>query len=275
MSMKNAAKQGLARLKPMAGQACSRGKDWTGTRAWPWARSATLPRLSPVGQTLLVALPLLTVLLLLSKIFDCDYQLWVVFRLHGNAHEGLKNIERFITHWANYALYAVYLILFLRAWLGHARGCEDQTTMRRVLFFALVQLAISFLLVRVLKVCLGRPRPGVDGYYDFFSWAGSYGSLPSGHTAECAGAVIFLALWRQRILASIGLGLCLALVGFSRIYLGKHHLSDVFFGMLFGLYAGWLAHALRNSALAHRLTKPFMRRILRLRSPKPEPESGK
>ncbi len=48
--------------------------------------------------------------------------------------------------------------------------------------------------------------------------------------------------WRWRALAVIGLVLILLLVGFSRIYLGVHYLSDVLAGMAVGL--AWLALSL-------------------------------
>jgi undecaprenyl-diphosphatase len=73
-------------------------------------------------------------------------------------------------------------------------------------------------------------------------------SYPSGH---CAGAIIFIGLityyiwlkWnnsqRTKILSATIFGLVIALVGFDRIYLNVHWLSDVIGGCLLGAF--WLS----------------------------------
>jgi len=78
--------------------------------------------------------------------------------------------------------------------------------------------------------------------------SGSGFSYPSGHSA---GAIIFIGLityyvwlnWnnnvRVKILSSTFFGLMIALVGFNRIYLNVHWLSDVIGGCLFGAF--WLS----------------------------------
>jgi undecaprenyl-diphosphatase len=93
----------------------------------------------------------------------------------------------------------------------------------------------------VLKLAFHRPRPELA-----FLHLETY-SFPSGHsTAATAafGAVAFL-LWpragtvRRRValvVAAVGL---ICLVGFSRLYLGVHYLSDVLAG--FALGAVWLS----------------------------------
>jgi undecaprenyl-diphosphatase len=93
----------------------------------------------------------------------------------------------------------------------------------------------------VLKLAFHRPRPELA-----FLHLETY-SFPSGHsTAVTAafGALAFL-LWpamrspRRRV-ALVAAAVCLiALVGFSRLYLGVHYLSDVLGG--FALGATWLS----------------------------------
>jgi undecaprenyl-diphosphatase len=108
----------------------------------------------------------------------------------------------------------------------------------------LIQFAVCFGVVTLVKVALGRPRPMADGgFYNMLSFDHFYHSLPSGHTAEIYGAVTPLALWFRRKPLTLLLGLAAALVAFSRIYLYQHYPSDVAFGWLFGGYAGSAAFA--------------------------------
>ena len=69
-----------------------------------------------------------------------------------------------------------------------------------------------------------------------------YHSLPSGHTAEITGAVLYLVLWLRRSWFSVLMGCVIALVGFSRVYLCEHFPSDVALGWLLGALAGWTAY---------------------------------
>ncbi|STQ93145.1 phosphatidylglycerophosphatase B [Janthinobacterium lividum] len=74
-------------------------------------------------------------------------------------------------------------------------------------------------------------------------------SFPSGHTATSTALYGLLAAylicqtapgaWGKRIAIALGAFLMAALVGFSRIYLGAHYLSDVLAAMAESY--GWLA----------------------------------
>ena len=99
-------------------------------------------------------------------------------------------------------------------------------------------------LVSVLKSLyhVARPTNAIIADYGF--------SYPSGH---CAGVVVFMGVlayfawqhWqdiRPRGLIGVGLGALVGGVGFDRVYLGVHWLSDVFGGWLFGAF--WLSFVL-------------------------------
>jgi undecaprenyl-diphosphatase len=111
-------------------------------------------------------------------------------------------------------------------------------------FAALVStVAGASLLNRLLKFIFHRARPHFN---DPILMLDSY-SFPSGHTMMATAlygciAVLLVAHitdWRQRALVLVAAGLLVVLVGFSRIYLGAHFLSDVLGALAEGL--AWLS----------------------------------
>jgi undecaprenyl-diphosphatase len=115
---------------------------------------------------------------------------------------------------------------------------------RRYWFAALVStVAGASLLNRLLKFIFHRARPHFN---DPILTLDSY-SFPSGHTMMatalygCVAVLLIahLADWRQRALVVVAAGLLVVLVGFSRIYLGAHYLSDVLGALAEGL--AWLS----------------------------------
>jgi undecaprenyl-diphosphatase len=101
----------------------------------------------------------------------------------------------------------------------------------------------GMLLNRILKFAFQRPRPY---FTDPILTLTSY-SFPSGHTMIATAlygvvAAYFVAQsqdWRRRVLITFSASLVIVLVGFSRIYLGAHYLSDVLGAMAEGL--AWLS----------------------------------
>ena len=137
-----------------------------------------------------------------------------------------------------------------------------------VVFFAwkrwwpsLVTLIVAvpggMLLNEWVKVLVHRQRPFVDG--PFVDWSGY--SFASGHTIAATLLYGQLALfilpaiksrhWRRLTVASAVL--LIALVGFSRIALGAHFLTDVLAAIVFGNI--WLAFCLFA-------TKPMRRHVV-------------
>lgn len=114
---------------------------------------------------------------------------------------------------------------------------------RRLVEAALLPLVLggAELLNLILKLSFHRARPEVA-----FVHLDTY-SFPSGHamiSTAAYGALAYLA-WgrvrtgRSRLLLGAGTVALLALIGFSRIYLGVHYLSDVLAGIAGGLF--WLS----------------------------------
>jgi undecaprenyl-diphosphatase len=102
---------------------------------------------------------------------------------------------------------------------------------------------VGMLLTVMLKFAFHRSRPTWD---DPIVMIESFG-FPSGHAMAATLLYGFLAAigvrqvqaWRWRVLAVLTAGMVVVLVGFSRLYLGVHYLSDVLAGMAAG--SAWLA----------------------------------
>lgn len=102
----------------------------------------------------------------------------------------------------------------------------------------------SVALTIVLKHVTHRARPAIE--QAIAPVPTSY-AFPSGHTLNAAailgviGYLLFILLRRQfvRIFSICALGACMLAVGWSRIYLGHHWLSDVLAGLLIG--CAWAA----------------------------------
>jgi len=106
--------------------------------------------------------------------------------------------------------------------------------------FVALALVGALVLDDMLKLVVGRPRPGFD-------WANALpeSGFPSGHAMSSFVTYVALALvaWRiaGRRVGSVALALAIVLavsIGTSRIYLGAHWLTDVLGGYLAG--ALWL-----------------------------------
>ncbi|MBG3876684.1 phosphatase PAP2 family protein [Desulfovibrio oxamicus] len=195
----------------------------------------------PLAHHLLCTLPLLALLAISTVYLGTGDEVIAYWRAWRHANPDTASIVQVLTDWGNPALYAVYGVLLWRA-----RHRHDPRTVRFVLAYVAVQLLISFLLVRVIKVAAGRTRPGVEGPWVPFSFDGPHNSMPSGHTAEIAGACPPLAMRWKRTALSLALGGYVAAVGYSRVLLGQHHVSDVLAGLLLGSLAAFIIHRITH-----------------------------
>jgi membrane-associated phospholipid phosphatase len=97
-----------------------------------------------------------------------------------------------------------------------------------------------------IKLYFERPRPSFAKPETPLVQEAGF-SFPSGHATGAAVGYGWLAYlltfrwrsWRARLAACAVLGTVIALVGFSRIYLGVHYLSDVVAGFALGF--AWVA----------------------------------
>jgi membrane-associated phospholipid phosphatase len=141
-----------------------------------------------------------------------------------------------------------------------AVACVVLYLRRRLVDAALLPVVLggAELLNLILKLSFHRARPEVA-----FVHLDTY-SFPSGHamiSTAAYGALAYLA-WshlrttRRRLFLGAGTVVVLGLIGFSRIYLGVHYLSDVLAGIAGGLF--WLAVSIAlQTVYAERLAARF------------------
>lgn len=164
-------------------------------------------------------------------VIDKDIALW----LHERTTPGMLAVMQFITDlaspvWVTVASSLIAIVLLWKRW-----------------WYRLLALVLVFpcgmVLTSLLKIAFHRSRPSFAGSTAIFQ---SY-SFPSGHTMSAmllygmlaVLGVIALDSWRWRVGIVIGACIMVLLIGFSRMYLGAHYLSDVLAAMAFGL--AWLA----------------------------------
>ena len=160
--------------------------------------------------------------------FYLDDTVWHFILQHQNRalHSFMHNVSRF-GDWPSHV--ALGLLLLGIAW---RRGSKKWT---RVFLSMLLAMAIAGIAGDVIKRTVPRARPSVKSE---LRWGGprfstKYHSFPSGHVAASTAFFVVLIFARRRI----GLT-CLPipiLIGFSRMYIAAHYLSDVVCGAVLGI----------------------------------------
>jgi len=120
-----------------------------------------------------------------------------------------------------YSITAMSIIVV--ALLAYRRRVKDG------LFFSVSMLS-TFLIEKLIKVLIHRPRP-IDNLIPISGY-----SFPSGHATMIAiFSILVCYLYRRKIIYIVAIVITL-LVGFSRIYLNVHWLSDVLAGYILAFY---------------------------------------
>lgn len=157
-------------------------------------------------------------------LWDVSFAGW----LHEHSSGGLVSLFEVLTYAGNSAVLIVVVGVLAAFFVRRVRANDGV-----VLILALGGAAVVNAL---LKLAFHRPRPEIA-----FVHLETY-SFPSGHAAvgtATFATLAFLLARRgslRRALAIYGAAVAvIAMIGFSRLYLGVHYLSDVLAGTSFGL----------------------------------------
>jgi membrane-associated phospholipid phosphatase len=164
----------------------------------------------------------------IAAAFHSDHAMQNFIAQHQDrvANKIMNKISRF-GDWPEH--FAAGLLLAGIAWW---RGSKKWT---RIFLAMLIALAIAGLAGRVIKISTGRARPSVktEEVWEGPRFSSKFHAFPSGHVAASTAffGVLCFASWR------IGLACLLIplLIGFSRMYVAAHYLSDVVFAAVLGI----------------------------------------
>ena len=165
--------------------------------------------------------------------FYLDDTVWHFIMQHQNRamRSFMHNVSRF-GDWPSHVALG-----FLLAGIAWSRGSKKWT---RIFLSMLLAMAIAGIAGHVIKRTVPRARPSVNSE---LRWGGprfstKYHSLPSGHVAASTAFFGVLIFARRRIgLACLPIPI---LIGFSRMYIGAHYLSDVVCAAVLGILCALL-----------------------------------
>jgi membrane-associated phospholipid phosphatase len=153
--------------------------------------------------------------------------------VHSWIPHGVQEYASRFSKNGTFLYYAVFAGLF-----GYARINRHRIIEGHCHAYLKAQLLFSFALVRVLKIGVGRMRPGTAPAFDFFSLDSRYNSFPSGHAADIfVGATLLYALLKQTAAHQwrhVPI-LYATLVAVGRVAGGSHYIADVLGGVLIGI----------------------------------------
>lgn len=118
-------------------------------------------------------------------------------------------------------IYLFLIIFCLLYWLFNKKDALN------FLFIYIATAGVNL----VLKAIIKRPRPFKNGIKSVGKETSNY-SFPSGHSTSISTIITYLGFRYKKIYLYVLIPISMILVGFSRIYLGQHYLSDVIVGLL-------------------------------------------
>lgn len=187
---------------------------------------------------LLSLLPVTALIALLYGAFHSEGQIYAYFASCRERYPWSVALFEFISDYANVGYYALYVVVVWQAYRSKKRDLW--------VFVSgyLIALVSTLVLVEACKISVGRPRPYQPGIFDYFTFDEDFHSFPSAHVSETLVTVITLSHRIGNLIVSALLSLSPAIMAYSRIYLGRHHPSDILGSYLFAALGLSIAYSL-------------------------------
>lgn len=168
----------------------------------------------------------------------------VVWLQHGQDHlllhqlqsdnETVNSAARFASFWGDWPFWAALGVLL---WAAGAKW--GRKFWREAGLACLLATLMAGVTINCFRPLMGRPRPYTeipDGFYGPHT-STQYHAFMSGHTAASFAAATALVIFAPPIGIPAAAGA--AVVGWSRMQLGKHNPTDVMTGGAVGIFWGW------------------------------------
>lgn len=175
----------------------------------------------PLGRHAVCLLPLVVLTAGLFLLVGGEAEIASYFHRVRQELPGPNAFIMGLSQYGNIPFYAAYALIF-----AHALRTRQTSASRFVLHYLAV-LVLLLLVADILKICIGRPRPYVGGECVSMSLAKAWHSFPSNHMTETIFTVTSLALFLKRAPATVAGAIWIAVMGFTRLYLGRHHPTDL------------------------------------------------
>jgi membrane-associated phospholipid phosphatase len=133
---------------------------------------------------------------------------------------------------------------------------KDSTLTYKGLYLAETILVTTFVSV-ALKYTIKRPRPFVTYSFIEKETSATSPSFPSGHTSEAFATATSLSIAFPKWYVIAPSFLWAGAMGYSRMHLGVHYLSDVLAGALIGAGSAYLCHYINKKVFQKRQTKTY------------------
>jgi undecaprenyl-diphosphatase len=170
-------------------------------------------------------------------LFFFDTRLWLAAQEPPGSH--FYRFTDLLTNWGLYLFYIIFTLLTVYAFIKKNRKLIELCGA-----YLLTQLVFSLGMVRLLKIVLGRARPGHGAGFTFFSTHFRFNSFPSGHSADAfvSGVFLYYLLKHSKYADCRFLPLIYAfLIAISRVFISSHYPSDVAAGMTIGILGAWVS----------------------------------
>jgi undecaprenyl-diphosphatase len=105
-----------------------------------------------------------------------------------------------------------------------------------IFLFLILGLFLIYFITLLIRIFYFKPRPKKQEYQNFIQKIDA-SSFPSVHAARTTFLSLFLLIYSFNIFITIIALILSVLVFYSRIYLKKHDIVDVFVGIILGIFS--------------------------------------